>query len=138
MRGFLKQRHPDGIDHGIGFLQHLIVPKPENFEASLMQELIANTILLAVLRLAAINFDNQSHFQAHKVEYKIHEWMLAAEFETRDLSPTQALPQAIFCVSHMAAQVALQRIVDDRMVCLAFHLVILCLLFTPSPPRPSP
>jgi hypothetical protein len=78
-----------------------------------MQSSIAKTILLAVLMLAAIHFNNQWPFQAHKVEHKIQEWMLAAEFETRDLPPTQALPQAIFCVSHMAAQFALQRIVDD-------------------------
>jgi hypothetical protein len=68
-----------------------------------MQTLIANTILLAVLMLTAIHLDNQSHFQAHKVEHKIQEWMLAAEFETRDLPPTQALPQAILGIGHTAS-----------------------------------
>jgi hypothetical protein len=39
MLGLFKQRRPNGIDHGISFLQHLIVPKPEDFEASLTQAL---------------------------------------------------------------------------------------------------
>jgi len=138
MPGCFIQRHPDGIDHGVNFLQHLIVPKPEDPESSLMQSSIANTILLAVLMLAAIHLDNQSHFQANKIEHKIQEWMLAAEFGTRDLPTTQALPQAILGIGHMASQSALKRIVDDRMVCLPLHSSILFCSDTPSPSRPPP
>jgi hypothetical protein len=135
--GFVMQRCPNGIDHGVNFLQHLIVPKPEGTKTSLLQSLIANTILLAVLMLAAINLNNQSLFQAYKVKHKIQEWMLA-EFETRDLSAAQALPQAILSIRHMASQSALKRTVDDRTVCLPLHPCILFLLATPSPPQPSP
>jgi len=57
-----------------------------------MQALIANAILFAVLMLATIHLNNQPHFQAYKIEHKIQERMLAAEFETLDLPTTQALP----------------------------------------------
>ena len=136
--GFLIQRYPNGFDHGVNFLQHLIVPEPEDPETSLMQSSIANTILLAILMLAAIHLDNQPHFQANEIEHKIQKWMLAAEFETRDLPTTQALPQAILGIGHMASQLALKRIVDDRTVCLALHSFIPFCSDTPSPPRPSP
>lgn len=126
--GFLTQHCPNGVDHDINFLQHLIVPKPEDLETRLMQTLIADAILFAVLMLAAIHFDNQPLFEAHKVEHKIQEWMLAAEFETRDLPTTQAVPQVILGIRHMASQFALKRIVDDRTVCLPLHASILFLL----------
>ena len=133
------QRCLNGIDYGINFLQHLIVPKPEDTKACIVQDLIANTVASAVLMLAAIHLNNQPHFQANKVEHKIQEWMLATELETRDLPTTQALPQAILCISHVASQSALKRIVDDRAVCLSLHRSILFLLgYTPSPPQPSP
>jgi hypothetical protein len=64
--------------------------------------------------------------------------MLTAEFETTNLPATQALPQAILCISHMASQSALKRIVDDRMVCLPLHLSSLILLGYPIPSPPSP
>ena len=127
------QRCPDGFDHGVSFLQHLIVPKPKDRETRLMQSLIANTISFAVPMLVAVHLNNQPHFQTHKIEHKIQEWMLAAEFETRDLPTTQALPQAIFGVSHVASQFALKRIIDDQTVCLALHPAILFLLGYPIP-----
>ena len=127
------QHFPDSFDHGVNFLQHLIVPKTENPESSLMQSLIANTILFAVLMLAAIHLNNQPHFEAHKVEHKILERMLPAEFETRDLPTTQALPQAILGISHMTSQSALKRIVDDRTVCLPLHLFISFMFGYPIP-----
>ena len=67
------QRYPDGFDHGVSFLQHLIVPKPEDRETRLMQSLIANTISFAVLMLVAVHLNNQPHFQTHKIEHKIQE-----------------------------------------------------------------
>ncbi len=127
------QRCPDGFDHGVSFLQHLIVPKPEDRETGLMQSLIANTISFAVLMLATVHLNNQPHFQAGKIEHKIQEWMLATEFETRDLPTTQALPQALFGISQMASQFALKRIIDDRTVCLALHPAIQFLLGYPIP-----
>lgn len=111
--GFFKQRGPNGLDHGVNFLQYLIVPEPEDSETSLLQSLIANTILVVVLMLTAIHLNNQLLFQAHalhagnapsgagKVKHKIQEWMLAAELETGNLPTTQALPQAILGIGHM-------------------------------------
>ena len=34
--GFFKQRGPNGFDHGVNFLQYLIVPEPEDSETSLL------------------------------------------------------------------------------------------------------
>ena len=127
------QRCLNGIDYGINFLQHLIVPKPEDTKACIVQDLIANTVASAVLMLAAIHLNNQPHFQANKVEHKIQEWMLATELEARDLPTTQALPQAILCISHVASQSALKRVIDDRAVCLSLHQSILFLLGYPIP-----
>jgi hypothetical protein len=103
MLGLMMQRCPNGIDHRVNFLQHLIVPKPNDTKTSFMQSLIANTILLAIQMLAAIHLNNQPHFEAGKVEHEIHEWMLAAELETRNLPPAQALPQTTFGISHMGS-----------------------------------
>jgi hypothetical protein len=139
MRGCFLQLCPNGLDYGVNFLQHLIVPKSEDPKTSFAQSLIAHTIMLIVVVLAAIHLNNQLFFQAHKVDHKIQEWMLTAEFETCNLPATQALPQAKLGIGHMAAQSALERIVDDRMVCLPLHLSILFLpgYPIPSPPRPS-
>jgi hypothetical protein len=103
MPGLFKQRRPNGVDHGVSFLQDLIVPEPDDPKTSLKQSLIAKTIFFAVLMLAAIHLDNQAHFQAHKIKHKIQKWMLAAEFVTRELPTTQALPQALLGIGHMAS-----------------------------------
>jgi hypothetical protein len=102
-----------------------------------VQSPIANTIMFIVLVLTAIHLDNQLLFQAGKIDHKIQEWMLTAEFETRHLPATQALPQAILGIGHMASQSALQRIADDRLVCLPLHLSIPFLLDLPHP-HPGP
>ena len=150
MPGFFKQRGPNDLDHGVNFLQYLIVPEPEDSETSLLQSLIANTILVVVLMLTAIHLNNQLLFPAHalhagnapsgagKVEHKIQEWMLASELETGNLPTAQALPQAILGIGHMASQLALKRIVDDRTVCLALHSFIPFCADTPSPSQPPP
>ncbi len=83
--------------------------------------------------LTAIHLNNQPHFHARKVEHKIQKWMLAAELETGNLPTTQALPQTTLGIGHMASQLALKRIVDDRTVCLALQLYILFLLGYPIP-----
>ena len=61
------QRYPNDIDHGVNFLQHLIVPKSENPKTRIAQPLIAHTIMLIVVVLAAIHLNNQLFFQTHKV-----------------------------------------------------------------------
>jgi hypothetical protein len=49
MRGCFVQRCPNGLNHGVNVLQHLIVPKSEDPKASFVQSPIANTIMFIVL-----------------------------------------------------------------------------------------
>jgi hypothetical protein len=67
MRGCFVQLCPNRLDHGVNFLQHLIVPKSENPKTRIAQPLIAHTIMLIVVVLAAIHLNNQLFFQTHKV-----------------------------------------------------------------------
>ena len=119
-----NQCFPDHIDNRINFLQHLIVPKPENSKTSRLQALIANTILLTILMLTAIHLHNQLLLQAGEIQHKIQKRMLTAELETRELPTTQTAPQAMFGVRHTPTQRTLKRIVDDGSIGLAFHRFI--------------
>ncbi len=42
-------------------------------------------ICRAVFMLTAIDLNNQTHFQAHKIEHIVQEGMLTAELKARDL-----------------------------------------------------
>jgi hypothetical protein len=54
--------------------------------------------------LTTIDLDNQSMFNAAEVRYVRSDWMLAAKFNTADLSCAQSPPQFGFCVSLFIAE----------------------------------
>jgi hypothetical protein len=48
--------------------------------------------------------------------------MLSAELASCQLAASQSLPQMDFGIGHVVTQLALDMVVDDRAVCLAFHV----------------
>jgi hypothetical protein len=72
--------------------------------------------------LPTIHFHNQTHFQADEIQHLVQKWMLSAELASCQLAASQSLPQMDFGIGHVVTQLALDMVVDDRAVCLAFHV----------------
>ena len=88
--------------------------------------------MLAVLVLAAVNFDNQAFFQTHEIQYITAERVLATKLQAVDLRTTQSLPQAFFGLCRILSQIAAELAMIAGTVILALHVTM------PAYPFPAP
>ncbi len=83
------------------FVKNLVVPKSKNLKTSSIEYLCPILVIPLLLSvLPAIYFNYQFIFQADKIEDVISKWMLAAKFQTTNLTASQNVPQRSFGLRH--------------------------------------
>jgi hypothetical protein len=103
----LPQRVLDARQYAFDILQDVIIPESDDSESMFLQVMSPCRILFdLVCVLAAIDFDDQSMFQATEVRDVIANEMLAAEFGAIQSLTAQMLPEDAFRVGLFAAQAA--------------------------------
>ncbi len=99
---YLLNCQPNLLLYRFYLLKNLIVPKSEHAETSRLQYLRAILVILCPLSmLSPIYLDDQSIFQADKIEDIITEWMLTTKFQTVNFATSQIIPQSVFRLGHV-------------------------------------
>jgi hypothetical protein len=79
----------DGCEDGIELLEYFVIPKAENREALILEELCPFQILFVSSRmLASVELDNKAMFHATEIRDKRRNRMLPAEFSPCALPST--------------------------------------------------
>ncbi len=100
----LLDHQPDLLPYRFFLFKNFIVPEPQNTKTSCLQFLHAILVILCPLSmLGTIYFDDQSVFQADKIEDVITKWVLTAELQTTNLTTTQKMPQNHFRIRQVTA-----------------------------------
>jgi hypothetical protein len=99
------QRLSNPFDNPIGFLQHVVIPKPQHSKAVFVQPRGASIILVNRNRmLSSVNFDRQSRLDAEEIENVWPDWYLSAKSVTVDLVSLQSRPQPHLSNGHFVSQ----------------------------------
>jgi hypothetical protein len=96
----------DHVTDTFQVLEDVIIPEPHHREPLAAQERLATGVGSRFVVLAAIDFDQQMPLQAGEVDDVRAERMLAPEPATGELPATQALPQLLFGITHVAPELA--------------------------------
>lgn len=64
---------------------HFMIPKPDHFKPLSFQPLISSDILLVLIVLSAINFDNHLFIKTYKIDNISADDRLSAKFNTQTL-----------------------------------------------------
>jgi hypothetical protein len=84
----------DHFEHCIEFLQHCIVPKPQNPVPLALEDLRPGSIALCGCgMLTTVKLDNQAPFYAAEVDKKGRDRMLTTELRCPQLATAQSTPQ---------------------------------------------
>jgi hypothetical protein len=145
--GSTLQSVEDGLRHTVDLGQHIGVPEAQDpithgIEASSPDGIQGLVVRLVVL--PAIDFDDESAGQAGKVGDIPADWDLPSEPEACHLAAAKVIPELLLCVAHVSPEKAglvleywvAQHDADDFADCVGFLQSLQ--KFHHPPPRPSP
>ena len=107
MRGRAGQRTQDHRKHAFYVCQYVIVPETQHAVSPGLQMLHAALVVIRLIRrLAAIPFDDQQRFGAGEIGDLVIDVVLAAELVAGQLAVAQVVPELLFGVGHVLAQLS--------------------------------
>ena len=90
--------------HALDIRENVVVPKPNNPPAALLEPRGAPLVVFVIRVLTAIGFDDEAAFKANEIDDEGAEAMLAAEFEAGEASVAEHAPEAALGVGRVDAE----------------------------------
>jgi len=92
---FLSSRFQDRKQHRLGFLQDVVIADSKHLKSLLpaKESLSLRVFLPPVVMTSAIDLDHEADLVAEEIDDVGTERLLAAEFQSGETPPTQAVPQ---------------------------------------------
>ena len=103
------QRLPDGVQHGIGVQEYVVVPESKDAESLSHQPGIACGVVRGLNVPPTIRLDDHSRSEMHEIYDARTDRLLAAELLPIESMRSQMLPEPMLGVRHVAAKLLRER-----------------------------
>ena len=110
----------DAFEYTVAICENVVVPKPQNCEAGLLEELSALRVKCSRM-LAAVEFHDQLSLKAYEVQNVIGKRVLPPELAIFNLPAAQTLPKSVLGIRRCTTQSTLQFWFENALVRLTFH-----------------
>jgi hypothetical protein len=94
----LPQRRQDHLLHALDIVENIVVPKPDDTPAALLQPRRPPVVLFVISMLPAIGFNDEPTLEADEIDDEPTQAMLTTEFESAQAAIAEHAPQATFGV----------------------------------------